>query len=122
MNIEKIEEMALTYLPQLCSRKRKKHVSVVLYKDIPVSFGINRNKTHPIAAKYKYPFDEVHSELDAWLKVKDKSKEYSLLNFRFGSNDEWRMARPCSLCSPWCREIFNEVFYTTRNGLVREVY
>lgn len=121
MNIDKIEKMALLYLPLLENRK-KKHVSVVLCKGVPISVGVNRNKTHPTAAKYRYPFDEVHSELDAWLKVKDKSKEYSLLNFRFGCNNEWRMARPCSLCFPWCRSVFNEVFYTTRNGLVREVY
>jgi len=120
MNIDALENLALKQLPLLKGRKFK-HVSIILYKSRPVAVGINKRKTHPLAASYKYRFDEVHSELDAWIKVKDKCKKYTLVNFRFGYLNQWRMSRPCCLCMNWCKEIFNEIYYTTRHGMVREV-
>lgn len=120
MNIESLEALALKNLP-LLDGKRFKHVSLILHKSTPISIGVNKRKTHPLAAAYKYRFHEVHSELDAWIKVKDRCKDYTLVNFRFGHLNEWRMARPCALCMPWCKELFKEIYYTTRHGMVREV-
>jgi len=120
MNINKLEALALSYLPMVQHRS-KRHVSIIVHKNRPVSVGVNKTKTHPQAHTYQYRFDEVHSELDAWLKVKNKSKNYKLINFRFGHQNEWRMARPCTLCMPWCKQIFKEIYYTTHKGLIREV-
>lgn len=120
MNIDKLEEAAIGYLPDVADRK-KKHVSVIVCKNTIVSVGTNKMKTHPLAQNYQYRFDEVHSELDAWIRVTNKSKQFKLFNFRFGHNNEWRMARPCKLCMPWCKQIFKEIYYTTCHGLVREV-
>lgn len=119
MNIEKLEEVALHYCP---TDRKKKHVSIVVCKNRIVGIGSNKMRTHPLAHNYKYRFDEVHSELDAWLRVDyNPRKTYKLYNFRFGYNNEWRMARPCKLCMPWCKQIFKEIYYTTRYGLIREV-
>ena len=122
MNVEKLSDLALAYLPLIDDKRKCKHVSIITYKNNFVTAGVNQMKTHPLAREYKYRFDEVHSELDAWLKIRDKNKPYSLVNFRFGHNDEMRMARPCKLCMPWCKQIFKSIYYSTKHGIVREVY
>ena len=120
MNIDALESLAIDNLPVLDGR-RFKHVSIILNRSTPIAIGANKRKTHPLALTYKYRFNEIHSELDAWLKVNDRRKKFTLVNFRFGHMNQWRMARPCTLCMPWCKELFKEIYYTTRHGLVREV-
>lgn len=124
MNIDALEVLAINNLPILDNR-RFKHVSIILNRSTPLSIGLNRRKTHPLAKSYNYRFDEIHSELDAWLKLKNRNEcivgKYTLVNFRFGNRNEWRMSRPCSLCMPWCKELFKEIYYTTPHGMVREV-
>ena len=98
--------------------RQKKHVSLVVRKGIVESVGTNQFKTHPLAKKYGYRYDEVHSELDALLKYKGSKDGLTLVNFRFNSDGEMRMSKPCCLCLPWCTAVFDNIFYTTNDGII----
>ena len=75
-------------------------------------------KTHPMAARHGYLFSEMHSELDAFLKVGEPRKGLSLFNVRFNRFGQLRMARPCPRCMKWCIDSFDEIWYTTEDGIV----
>lgn len=96
--------------------RRKKHCSVILYKNKIVACGINRFKTHPLAVKHGYLFGEVHSELDAFLKC-DRRDGLELWNFRFNTFGQMRMSRPCPKCMPWCMKVFDRICYTMDDGI-----
>lgn len=96
----------------------KKHVSIILKKNEIISIGTNNFKTHPLAKKYGYYFDEVHSELNALLKYKGTKENLKLINFRFNRFGDMRISRPCCKCLPWCLAIFDNIWYTTNNGLI----
>ena len=96
-----------------------KHASLILRKGKVVSVGTNHHRTHPMAKKYGYRFDEVHSELDALLRYKGPKDGLTLVNYRVNRQGELRMAKPCNLCMPWCTAIFDQIYYsTTANKLV----
>jgi hypothetical protein len=100
--------------------RSKKHISLILNKKGNVlSAGCNEMRTHPEAAKMGYRYNEVHSELDALIrldKIMRNSKDLILLNYRFNRFGDFRMSRPCTKCMPWCIAIFKEIIYTTKNG------
>lgn len=95
----------------------KKHVSVIVRKNEVVSIGTNNFRTHPLAKKYGYRFEEVHSELDALLRYKGEKNNLTLVNFRYNRFGDMRMSKPCCLCLPWCNAIFDAIWYTTNNGI-----
>jgi hypothetical protein len=98
--------------------RRKKHCSIILHKNKIVAVGINRFKTHPLAVKYGYQFGEVHSELDAFVRC-DMRADIELWNFRFNRLGQMRMARPCPKCFPWCVKLFDNIYHTTAEGIVK---
>ena len=116
MNLNKYTTTALLYA--LESGKKKKHVSLILRKGSVVSIGSNKSKTHPLAKKYGYRYNEVHSELDALIKYKGPKDNLVLVNFRFNRFAKMRMSKPCSLCLPWCTAVFSKIFYSTPEGMV----
>ena len=65
--------------------RQKKHVSIIVHKHKIVSVGVNRFKTHPKAKEIGYPFEEMHSELDAFQKIEKRliGKKLHLINVRF---------------------------------------
>jgi len=95
----------------------KKHCSIICRGNKIISVGINKHKTHPLAAKYGYRYNELHSELDAFRKTDERSK-LTLINFRYNRYGQMRMSKPCVKCLPWCLEIFDNIYYTTREGIV----
>ena len=97
----------------------KKHVSLILRKNQVVSVGTNDNRTHPLAKKYGYRNDEVHSELDALLRYRGPKDGLTLVNFRFNPKKQIRMSRPCPICIGWCLAIFDDIYYTTSKGFVK---
>jgi hypothetical protein len=99
--------------------RKKKHCSLILHGNRIVAWGTNRFKTHPMAVEHGYLFDEVHSELDAFIRC-DLRDDLVLWNFRFNRKGEMRMARPCPKCLPWCMKVFDRIHYTTPEG-IREV-
>ena len=122
--ITNIEHFAKIAFPEAMTIERsQKHISIVLDKKGKVlSFGRNGVRTHPEAAKKGYRFDEVHSELDAFLRLpRDKrgDKDLVLLNFRFNRFGELRISRPCPKCMPWCEAIFGQIIYSMNDGFFR---
>lgn len=95
----------------------KRHCSIILRKGRVISVGTNLLKTHPMAKKYGYLFDELHSELDAYRKCEDDRSGLELWNFRFNRFGNERLSRPCPKCLPWCVEVFDRIYYTTGNGI-----
>lgn len=99
--------------------RQKKHVSLVFHKNRIVSIGRNYFKTHPQAKMRGYMYDEMHSELDAYRKIPRhlKNKKLTLVNIRMNADGELRMSKPCPVCSDWCIEIFDRIYYTDNEGL-----
>jgi hypothetical protein len=103
-------------------QRTKRHVSIITNKKgVVLSCGTNQYRTHPLAKQYGYRFEEVHSELDALLKLPQgvSKNNLVLMNFRFNRFGDMRMSKPCNLCLPWCEAVFNEIFYSTDDGVVR---
>jgi len=101
--------------------RQKKHISLIFSKNRLVSVGANYFKTHPKAKKLGYLYNEMHSELDAYRKVPKymKNKKLTLINVRMNADGELRMSRPCEVCSGWCIEIFDRIYYTDNEGFKR---
>jgi len=97
--------------------RAKKHVSIIIRKNEIVSLGTNDFRTHPLAKKYGYRFDEVHSELDALLRYKGTKDNLRLINFRFNRFGDMRLSKPCCKCLPWCVALFDDIWYTTNEGI-----
>jgi hypothetical protein len=113
----------LQYAYPLCLEipRQKKHVSLIVYKGRVISVGRNMFKTHPRAKQIGYPFEEMHSELDAYRKVPKQLRgcKFDLINVRYNKFGTMRMSRPCELCMPWCREVFDRIYYTTDEGIAK---
>ena len=116
-----LESLTIAYPICMNIPRQKKHVSLVFYKKQLISFGTNSFKTHPKAKEIGYRFEEMHSELEAYTKIPRiyKGKKLTLVNVRYNKNGQLRMSKPCDLCAPWCKEIFNEIYYTTNDGLFK---
>ena len=115
----KIDKLTGIALPVSLEIPRpKKHVSLIVRKNEIVSVGTNHFRTHPLAKKYGYRFDEVHSELDALLRYKGPKDNLVLINYRFNRFGDMRMSKPCCMCLPWCSAVFDEMWYSTNEGMV----
>lgn len=101
----------------------KKHISIILHKNKIISIGANVHHTKPIATRYGYSFGEYHSELDAIIKIKNRSsyKKLTLINFRFNRLGEIRMSRPCIKCMRWCRSYFDRIIYSHEDAMIYEM-
>lgn len=119
MNTKRIQRLLEMAYP-LCLEipRPKKHVSLILRKGKVVAIGSNAMKTHPIAKEHGYMFEEMHSELDAFLKVDPPKRDLVLFNIRFNRFGQMRMARPCHRCMPWCVGCFDAIWYTTNEGIM----
>ena len=122
MKKQKFEKLAEIAKPFAIRNPRpKKHVSLILVRNNIISVGTNEQRSHPTAKKLGYRYDEVHSELDALLKCKER-KNLMLVNFRFNRFGDLRMSRPCSICCPWCKMLFDKIYYTKTDGYERLEY
>ena len=115
--ILKLAEIALPICLEI--PRPKKHVSIIVRKNEVVSVGTNKFRTHPLAKKYGYFFDEVHSELDALLKYRGPKDNLKLFNFRFNRFGEMRISKPCCRCMVWCTALFDDIWYTTNKGIIK---
>lgn len=98
--------------------RQKKHISLIYNKNRLISVGANYFKTHPKAQKLGYLYNEMHSELDAYRKVPyvHRNKRLTLINVRMNADGELRMSKPCPVCTGWCVEVFDEIYYTDNEG------
>lgn len=94
-----------------------KHVSIVMSGKSIVAIGTNGGKTHTLAHKYGYRYNRIHSELDAFTKIRYRDGHFVLVNFRFNNDGELRNSRPCKYCMPWVVEFFPEIWYSTDKGM-----
>lgn len=99
--------------------KQFRHISIILSGKSIVAIGQNGNKTHTIAHDLGYKSDIVHSEVDAFSKIRYRSGSFTLLNFRFNRLGELRLSLPCKFCLPWCIEFFEEIWYSDKEGMIK---
>lgn len=118
------EYFKIAYPICLSIPRQKRHVSLIFYKKQLISIGTNSFKTHPQAKKLGYRYDEMHSELEAYTRLPKqyRGEKLSLVNFRCNRFRQVRMSKPCSLCLPWCKELFENIIYTTNEGMVSLQY
>lgn len=122
MNHEKLLLRALEAAQEIEESRHHKHVSIVMRKKNVIAVGTNKRHTHPLSVIYGYRNNEVHSELDALRKIPSNLRnDLILINYRFGPTGNLKLARPCNLCMPWCREVFDKIYYSTTQGMVRDV-
>jgi len=99
---------------------KSKHFSFLVKKNNIVSIGWNKIlKTHPIASKYNYPYNKIHSELDCIINFcGDLSKyKYELLNIRIGMDNRMKMSKPCKNCKILLNDHgLNNVTYSNEIG------
>jgi hypothetical protein len=120
-----IDTINKIYLPiakplSMAMERQKKHISLVLYKRKVIAVGQNIFKTHPSTLRLGYRTADMHSELDAFRKVPKnlRGEKLVLINFRFNRFGHFRNSKPCPVCSKWCSEVFNKIYYTTDDGIV----
>lgn len=123
MDITKYRRLAWKELQTVENHRNYDHVSIILKKNKFMSIGTNRRKTHPAAMIKGYRHNELHSELDALLRIcHTQRNNLTLLNFRFGPKGDLKISKPCKLCLPWCTDAFVEIFYSVPDGLVQMDY
>jgi hypothetical protein len=123
MDIAKYRDIAYEEYQNSSQLRNYNHVSIVVADNRIVGIGTNKRKTHPLAMKYGYRNCELHSELDALLKVpKNQQSDLVLINFRFGPKGDMKLSKPCAKCLPWCINTFDEIYYSIPNGLVQLDY
>lgn len=101
-----------------------KHVSIIAnHRGCIMAVGLNRNKTHTLAAKLNYKFPFVHSELDAYAKLSytDREQRLILFNYRFNKNGGIGLSAPCKFCLPWCSVVFESIHFSMENGEMGEL-
>jgi hypothetical protein len=99
-----------------------RHVSLIYSGPSLLAVGTNRRKTHTLAQQYGYLFNDMHSELDAWIKIRHMNpRKLTLVNFHFNKHSEMKLAKPCRLCLPWVVNIFDKILYSTSDGVERMV-
>lgn len=114
MNLTKWEDLA-RHISTTVDRHRA-HISLIVRKNQLVAIGTNTWKTHPMTVQYGYMTPYMHSELDAYRKIKVPMDRLELINFRFSKTGKLGMSRPCVYCMPWCSHIFDRIIYTNEKG------
>lgn len=102
------------------SRQRKKHVSFIVDGSGELlSSGVNGFE---VPSRYAFMgYRSMHSEVMALMRLnrscpKVDMNDLHLYNFRFNNANQWRMARPCTICMPWCSSVFKTISYTDAYG------
>ena len=101
-------------------RCRYIHFSYIMKRNRIVVWGINKAwVTHPLAARYNYRFDTIHSEIDALSKLKRQrlKDEYDLVNIRLNQSGEVRLSRPCKICRTVLSQFnIKDIYYSTNHN------
>lgn len=113
--------ITLAYKYKDIPNAKNKHMSFIVQRSNIITIGFNDyQKTHPISRNLKYKFDAMHSELDAFLKVRWSNIDLSkceLINIRINRFGELRMAKPCKRCLHFLKLLnFQRIWYSSWNG------
>lgn len=95
-----------------------RHITILTNKKGNIlSFGVNGHKTHPLTRIHGYRNESIHSELDAYLKIRHFEFEFNLINFRLNKKLELRNSKPCECCMNWISSSkVLDIFYSTDKG------
>ena len=103
----------------------KLHYSYIIRRNDIICFGINRPRTHTLAAYHNYSYPTIHSELDCFNR-RPRNLDFSrctFVNIRLSISSInkkvpiLRMSRPCKYCSPWLISCgFRDIIYSTDDG------
>ena len=94
------------------------HISLIVEKNEVLAVGTNNWKTHPKTIELGYAYPWLHSELDAFRKLKGYQGKMDLINLRFSKTGKLGMAKPCKYCLPWCEQVFNRIIYSNEQGTI----
>jgi tRNA(Arg) A34 adenosine deaminase TadA len=119
VNIPKLLQLARSVTSNL--EHHWKHVSFILDGKHVVSVGWNQPfKTHPLAYKWRYRYNAIHSELHAIISFDGSIpalRKLSLVNIRIDRKGNPALAAPCNVCCSLLEAFrFKEVWYTDRQG------
>ena len=95
-----------------------KHFSFLIKRNKIVSVGYNLSfKTDPLAKKYNYRFNNIHSELKAILNYPFPPatlSKYTMVNIRIMGNGSIGLSKPCKKCQQLLRDFgISRVWYST---------
>jgi len=99
---------------------RQKHFTFILLKKRVISVGYNLSfKTHPLAGRYGYRFNNIHSELKAIQNFPypvSLLPKFTFVNIRIMANGMLGMSKPCKCCQKLLLD-FNctQLWYSTKN-------
>ena len=115
-----IRRLAFRYVDKIESRKC--HFTFIVRRNRIISFGFNRiYYTHPLANKFEFRYNDIHSELAAICRFPHSLKElkdYDIINVRLKrDNNLYGLARPCSKCIKMLHYygVF-EIYYSNEMG------
>jgi deoxycytidylate deaminase len=112
-------------LRQLCeaSGLRQRHAAVVLRGTKVVAYGVNRNKTHPMAKKFSKNPEAIylHAELDAIVRALTLVGPRAIVGAtiavcRTTRDGRYADSRPCEGCQRAIEAFGLKVEYTTKEG------
>ncbi len=112
----------------LCNENKKsRHVSFLVKKNKIAAIGINKEqKSHPIALKYGFWHQRIHSELDVILKFPFPASElmfYKIFNIRIDRHQKIRLACPCKRClSLLAAYNIKGCYFTDDDGTFQELF
>lgn len=98
-----------------------KHVSFIVRRNSIVALGVNQPfKTHPLAHKFEYRYNAIHSELAAILNFEKPIRElckYDFVNVRIDKFGKPKLSAPCKRCKNLLASFgVHRVYYTNNEG------
>lgn len=106
-------------LRHLCDADNK-HITFLIKGKRVVSLGTNNSfKTHPKGKELGYYANGIHSELHAYIKLRDKSliPHLTVVNVRLSKTGKINLSKPCKCCEPFLKGLgFKRLYYTNEQG------
>lgn len=98
-----------------------KHVSFITERTSIVAMGWNQPyKTHPLAMKFNYRYNAIHSELHCLLNFEKPIRQlnkYTFVNVRVDDKGFLKMSKPCHICKKLLQSFgVGGVWYSTSQG------
>lgn len=104
-------------LSLVCQEHSRRHISLAFDGKHLIRTGMNQRKTHPKAQSLGYNRPTIHSELDLFRQLHslgwDELDKLTLVNIRLSKTGILGMAKPCPCCMEWCKEFFNDIYWST---------
>jgi deoxycytidylate deaminase len=93
--------------------------SAILKKNKVLSYGYNKNKTHPKLIQYGYLKAKIHAEFDALIKSEGGD---TLMVVRFQKDGSLSCSKPCKSCLNMAKTMgISEIIYSGWDGELRRM-